>query len=85
MTESLIWAHYLQDDLITMRPPEEHDADNPSRWHESLLPLTPGQALESLQASETVPWGNASTVRLIVGTVADGEVVGGIRIDRHDH
>lgn len=85
MTEALVWAQYLQGDEISMRPPEEQDADHSARWHESLLPLTSVQALESLRASETVPWGNASTIRLIVGMIADGDVVGGIKVDRHDH
>jgi RimJ/RimL family protein N-acetyltransferase len=84
MTKELTWAPYLRDDMITFRPPEESDAEDAFSWHESPIPLTQAKALESLQESETMPWGLASTIRLIAGTLENGQVVGGVRIDRHE-
>ncbi|MEJ7839550.1 MAG: GNAT family protein [Thermomicrobiales bacterium] len=85
MSESVVWAQYLMDDEIRMRPPEESDAELASRWQEQQLPMTAERALASLKETETVPWGDASLIRLIAGTRADGDIVGGVRIDRHDH
>ena len=55
MTDALVWAHYLADELITFRPPEESDAEKAFLWHERELPLTAAKAQESLKESETVP------------------------------
>lgn len=83
MTETRVWAHYLRDDAITFRPPEEEDAELSAAWYEGTFPLTAAQALAVLKASETVPWGNNPKVRLICGRIDGHEVVGGVLIDRH--
>ena len=84
MSEALVWAHYLQDEVISFRPPEESDADSSLEWHESVLPLTAAQVLESLKETETVPWDGGPMVRLIAGTIEDGTIVGGVKIEGHD-
>ena len=82
MTEERVWAHYLRDDAIAFRPPEEEDAERSAAWYEGTFPLSTAQALKVLRKSETVPWGNNPKVRLICGRIDGSEVVGGVVIDR---
>jgi RimJ/RimL family protein N-acetyltransferase len=82
MTDTRIWAHYLADDLITFRPPEEEDAAQSVAWYDGSFPVTPARALDVLKESETFPWGQSPHTRLICGRIADGEIVGGAVVQR---
>lgn len=82
MTGTRIWAHYLADDVITIRPPEEDDAAQSVAWLEGTFPVTPARALDVLKENETFPWGLSPHTRLICGRIADGEIVGGAVVQR---
>jgi len=75
-------AVWLRGDLVGLRAAVRSDAGEADAWYEGGPPLTPDQAEGLLIASERIPWGNNPNLRLMIVSLPDGGVVGGLMVYR---
>lgn len=75
-------AVWLRGDVAGLRAVVRGDAGEVDAWYEGSLALTPDQAEELLVASERIPWGNNPTIRLMIVSLPDEHVVGGLMVYR---
>lgn len=78
-------AHYLSGETIAFRAPDLADAAAAVRWMPGPFPWNEVHTERLLRESETAPWGNASTTRLVAIARQSGEVVGGAEIERQEN
>jgi RimJ/RimL family protein N-acetyltransferase len=79
---SLPPAIWLRGQVIGLRAPVRGDAGEVDTWYAGDPPLTPDEAEALLVAGERVPWGNNPVIRLMVVSLVEGTVVGGVVITR---
>ncbi|MDQ4044825.1 MAG: hypothetical protein M3173_05185 [Chloroflexota bacterium] len=84
-TEAWPVATYLQDGRYGLRAPLPEDAAHAGSWWEGAFPISAEAAGKLLTESETIPWGNNPTIRLMVVDLATDAVVGGVPVERNDN
>ncbi|MBA2278604.1 MAG: GNAT family N-acetyltransferase [Chloroflexia bacterium] len=80
----MLQAHFLAGETVAFRAPALADAEQAVRWLPGPFPWNAVQAERLLREQETVPWGNAPTIRLIAVARETGEILGGAEIERQE-
>lgn len=87
MSEPEAWpvAVYLNDGRYGLRAPAPEDAAHAGAWYEGAFPISTEVAEKLLAESETIPWGNNPTIRLVVVDLETDAVAGGALVERQDN